>query len=86
MGRYIDFLNLDLKAGQSDSHNIILLQIKLPRSIITDSAKNLNNDMINALCAKFKIFHYKPYRPKVNETSKLPIITSKIFIKDDSDL
>lgn len=44
------------------------LLIHLSESIITDNAWNLNNDMMNSLCAQFKI-HYQnstPYKPKMN--------------------
>lgn len=39
-----------------------------PKSIITDNSRNLNNNMIDALRAQFKIFDHnlEPYRPKMN--------------------
>ncbi|PKI67076.1 hypothetical protein CRG98_012540 [Punica granatum] len=40
----------------------------VPSTIITDKAKNLNNKIIDELCAQFKILHYNstPYRPQMN--------------------
>ncbi|PKI61784.1 hypothetical protein CRG98_017834 [Punica granatum] len=41
---------------------------RLPAMIITDNAKNLNNKVIDELCAQFKIQHRNstPYRPQMN--------------------
>ena len=40
----------------------------MPDKIITDNGSNLNNKMIEELCAEFKIAHHNssPYRPKMN--------------------
>lgn len=39
-----------------NSNSIICLR-DLPQLIITNNVKNLNNDIMHALCAKFKISH-----------------------------
>ncbi|PKI43335.1 hypothetical protein CRG98_036267 [Punica granatum] len=40
----------------------------VPTTLITDNAKNLNNKLIDELCAWFKILHRNssPYRPQMN--------------------
>lgn len=50
-------------------HNIRCLY-GLPHSIITYNARSLNNHMMDALCAQFRIFHHNsvPYSPKMNGT------------------
>lgn len=46
----------------------IVCRYGLPQSIIIDNARNLNNDMMDFLCAQFKINHQNStaYRPKMN--------------------
>ncbi|PKI56150.1 hypothetical protein CRG98_023468 [Punica granatum] len=46
----------------------IIARYGVPAIIITDNAKNLNNKVINELCAQFKIRHCNstPYRPQMN--------------------
>ena len=46
----------------------IICRYGLPKKIITDNAKNLNNKMMDELCNQFKIKHHNsvPYRPKMN--------------------
>ena len=48
-------------------HNLIC-RYGIPERIITDNGTNLNNTMITALYAQFKIKHHNssPYRPKMN--------------------
>lgn len=44
------------------------LSVWLSQSIITGNARDLNNDIVDALCVQF-IIHYQnstPYRPKMN--------------------
>lgn len=38
--------------------NIIFFGYGLPQSIIIDNAKHHNNDLMDATCAQFKIFHH----------------------------
>ncbi|XP_027168141.1 uncharacterized protein LOC113768099 [Coffea eugenioides] len=40
----------------------------VPETLITDNAKNLNNDMVDGLCEQFKIKHQNStiYRPQMN--------------------
>ncbi|PKI50112.1 hypothetical protein CRG98_029508 [Punica granatum] len=47
----------------------IIARYGVPATIITDNAKNLNNNVINELCAQFKIQHCNstPYRPEMND-------------------
>ena len=44
----------------------------LPKGIIMDNAKNLNNKIMDELCEQFKINHRNSsaYRPKMNEAIK----------------
>ncbi|PKI65798.1 hypothetical protein CRG98_013803 [Punica granatum] len=46
----------------------VIARYGVPATIITDNAKNLNNKVINELCAQFKIRHRNstPYRPQMN--------------------
>lgn len=46
----------------------LICRYGLPSKIITDNATNLNNKMMDELCATFKIQHHNssPYRPKMN--------------------
>ncbi|PKI66321.1 hypothetical protein CRG98_013283 [Punica granatum] len=46
----------------------IIAQYEVPATIITDNAKNLNNKVVDELCAQFKIQHCNssPYRPQMN--------------------
>ncbi|PKI69651.1 hypothetical protein CRG98_009922 [Punica granatum] len=46
----------------------IVAHYGVPATIITDNAKNLNNKIINELCAQFKIQHRNStmYRPQMN--------------------
>jgi len=48
--------------------NNIICRYGVPSKIITDNGTNLNNDMVQALCEKFKIEHHNssPYRPQMN--------------------
>ena len=56
--------------------NNIICRYGVPSKIITDNGTNLNNDMVQALCEKFKIEHHNssPYRPQM---LRLPIRTSR---------
>ncbi|PKI60749.1 hypothetical protein CRG98_018869 [Punica granatum] len=46
----------------------IIARYGVPATLITDNAKNLNNKLIDELCAWFKILHRNssPYRPQMN--------------------
>ncbi|PKI63993.1 hypothetical protein CRG98_015606 [Punica granatum] len=46
----------------------VIARYGVPATIITDNAKNLNNKVIDELCAQFKIRHRNstPYRPQMN--------------------
>ncbi|PKI70779.1 hypothetical protein CRG98_008839 [Punica granatum] len=46
----------------------VISRYGVPTTIITDNAKNLNNKVIDELCAQFKIRHRNstPYRPQMN--------------------
>ncbi|PKI64396.1 hypothetical protein CRG98_015209 [Punica granatum] len=46
----------------------VIARYGVPTTIITDNAKNLNNKVIDELCAQFKIRHRNstPYRPQMN--------------------
>ena len=46
----------------------IICRYRLPKRIILDNALNLNNKMMEEMCAQFKIQHHNsmPYRPKMN--------------------
>ena len=46
----------------------IIYRYGLSERIISDNGLNLNNDMITAICTRFKIKHHNsvPYRPKMN--------------------
>ncbi|KAA0043212.1 Retrovirus-related Pol polyprotein from transposon 412 family [Cucumis melo var. makuwa] len=48
----------------------LICRYGLPKGIITDNAKNLNNKMMDKLCEHFKINHRNstPYRSKMNGT------------------
>ncbi|PKI67203.1 hypothetical protein CRG98_012400 [Punica granatum] len=47
----------------------VIARYGVPATIITDNAKNLNNKVIDELCAQFKIRHRNstPYRPQMND-------------------
>nr|XP_027090384.1 uncharacterized protein LOC113711416 [Coffea arabica] len=46
----------------------IICRFGVPKMLITDNARNLNNDMIDRLCKQFKIKHWNStiYRPQMN--------------------
>ncbi|PKI66979.1 hypothetical protein CRG98_012644 [Punica granatum] len=46
----------------------IIARYGIPATLITDNTKNLNNKLINELCAQFKIQHRNSslYRPQMN--------------------
>ncbi|XP_027150339.1 uncharacterized protein LOC113750576 [Coffea eugenioides] len=46
----------------------IICRFGVPETLITDNAKNLNNDMVDGLCEQFKIKHRNSaiYRPQMN--------------------
>ncbi|XP_071939079.1 uncharacterized protein [Coffea arabica] len=48
--------------------NHIICRFGVPETLITDNAKNLNNDMVDGLCEQFKIRHRNSaiYRPQMN--------------------
>nr|XP_027124338.1 uncharacterized protein LOC113741048 [Coffea arabica] len=48
--------------------NNIICRFGVPETLITDNAKNLNNDMVDGLCEQFKIKHRNSaiYRPQMN--------------------
>ncbi|XP_027156685.1 uncharacterized protein K02A2.6-like [Coffea eugenioides] len=48
--------------------NNIICRFGVPETLITDNAKNLNNDMMDGLCEQFKIRHRNStiYRPQMN--------------------
>ncbi|XP_027182063.1 uncharacterized protein K02A2.6-like [Coffea eugenioides] len=48
--------------------NNIICRFGVPETLITDNAKNLNNDMVDGLCEQFKIRHRNSaiYRPQMN--------------------
>ncbi|XP_071939960.1 uncharacterized protein [Coffea arabica] len=48
--------------------NNIICRFGVPEILITDNAKNLNNDMLDILCEQFKIRHRNSaiYRPQMN--------------------
>jgi len=47
----------------------LICRYGLPRKIITDNGTNLNNKIMQEMCADFKIQHHNstPYRPKMNK-------------------
>ncbi|PKI69594.1 hypothetical protein CRG98_010007 [Punica granatum] len=47
---------------------VIIAQYRVHVTLIIDKAKNLNNKLIDELCAQFKIQHHNssPYRPQMN--------------------
>ncbi|XP_070005377.1 uncharacterized protein [Nicotiana sylvestris] len=49
-------------------HSNIIYRFGIPKTIITDNAANLNNDLMKEVCEQFKIMHLHstPYRPKAN--------------------
>ncbi|PKI75191.1 hypothetical protein CRG98_004415, partial [Punica granatum] len=46
----------------------IIARYRVTTTLVTDNAKNLNNKLIDELCAQFKIQHRNssPYRPRIN--------------------
>nr|XP_027075869.1 uncharacterized protein K02A2.6-like [Coffea arabica] len=48
--------------------NNIICRFWVPETLITDNAKNLNNDVVDGLCEQFKIRHRNSaiYRPQIN--------------------
>nr|XP_027127753.1 uncharacterized protein LOC113743866 [Coffea arabica] len=48
--------------------NNIICHFGVPETLITDNAKNLNNDMVDGLCEQFKVRHRNSaiYRPQMN--------------------
>ena len=54
----------------------IICRYGVPSKIITDNGTNLNNDMVQALCEKFKIEHHNssPYRPQMNGAVEAAVI------------
>ncbi|PKI42788.1 hypothetical protein CRG98_036822 [Punica granatum] len=48
----------------------VIARYGVPATIVTDNAKNLNNKIIDELCAQFKVQHRNstPYRPQMNGT------------------
>ncbi|XP_071912331.1 uncharacterized protein [Coffea arabica] len=50
----------------------IICHFGVPETLITDNAKNLNNDMVDGLCEQFKIRHRNStiYRPQMNRVVK----------------
>ncbi|PKI49567.1 hypothetical protein CRG98_030041 [Punica granatum] len=51
----------------------IIARYGVPATLVTNNAKNLNNKLIDELCAQFKILHCNssPYRPQMNGVSKI---------------
>ncbi|PKI53624.1 hypothetical protein CRG98_025992 [Punica granatum] len=51
----------------------IIARYGVPTTLITDNAKNLNNKLIDELCAKFKIQHRNSssYRPQMNDALRM---------------
>ena len=49
-------------------HLNIICQFRVPRAIITNTATNLNSNLMKEVCKQFKIVHHNstPYRPKAN--------------------
>ncbi|XP_027184113.1 uncharacterized protein LOC113782419 [Coffea eugenioides] len=49
--------------------NYIICYFEVPETLITDNAKNFNNDIVDGLCEQFKIKHrnYIIYRSQMNE-------------------
>ncbi|XP_027181885.1 uncharacterized protein K02A2.6-like [Coffea eugenioides] len=48
--------------------NNIICRFGVPETLITDNAKNLNNNMVDGLCEQFKVRHrnFAIYRPQMN--------------------
>ncbi|PKI64954.1 hypothetical protein CRG98_014648 [Punica granatum] len=50
----------------------VIARYEVPATIITDNDKNLNNKIIDELCAQFKIQHrnFTPYCPQMNDAEE----------------
>ena len=65
----------------------IICRYRLPKRIILDNALNLNNKMMEEMCAQFKIQHHNsmPYRPKMNGAIKVANKNIKKIIEKTID-
>ncbi|XP_071918759.1 uncharacterized protein [Coffea arabica] len=62
------FKHVTKKVVASFLRDHIICRFGIPETLITDNAKNLNNDMVDGLCEQFKIRHRNSaiYRPQMN--------------------
>ncbi|PKI42442.1 hypothetical protein CRG98_037173 [Punica granatum] len=66
----ITLASVTAKAAARFLKRDIITRYRVPATLITDNAKNLNNKLIDELCAQFIIQHRNssPYRPQMNGT------------------
>ncbi|PKI60932.1 hypothetical protein CRG98_018678 [Punica granatum] len=69
--KWIEAITLASVTANAVAHFLkrdIIARYRVPKTIITDNAKNLNNEIIDELCERFKIHHHNstPYRPQMN--------------------
>nr|XP_027088695.1 uncharacterized protein K02A2.6-like [Coffea arabica] len=62
------FKHVTKKVVANFLRNHIICRFRVPETLITDNAKNLNNDRVDGLCEQFKIRHRNSaiYRPQMN--------------------
>ena len=67
--------------------NTLVCRFGLPESIISDNARNLNNNMMTELCQQFQITHRHsaPYRPKINGVVEVTNKNIKTIMRKMSD-
>ncbi|PKI49450.1 hypothetical protein CRG98_030182 [Punica granatum] len=60
----------------------IIARYRAPATLVTNNAKNLNNKVINELCAQFRIKHRNssPYRPQMNANKNIKKIIEKMMV------
>ncbi|PKI59358.1 hypothetical protein CRG98_020249 [Punica granatum] len=69
--KWIEAITLASVTAKAVAHFLkrdIIARYGVPATLITDNAKNLNNKLIDELCAQFRIQHrnFSPYRPQMN--------------------
>lgn len=67
--------------------NDIVYQYGQPEVIMSDNAKNINNEIMKELCGKFSIKHFNSviYRPKMNDVMEAASKNIKKIMKKDVD-